>query len=96
MKTLRVMACVLTLGAALAYTGCGSKYDPPVGIPVPRADGGIPIVTDGGTDGGTEITTFVRDLILDETSDTNAPTSLDDKNLVDSEPANAFPDAFFQ
>ncbi|MCP3102307.1 hypothetical protein LZ198_25890 [Myxococcus sp. K15C18031901] len=97
MSKLRAMACVLALGTALAYTGCSGEGDPPHPLPDGGTDAGTDGGTDAGTDGGTtEFTTFVRGLILEKTTDTATPEKLDDKNLVDSEPVNAFTPSFFQ
>lgn len=95
MNHLRVLACILFVGAAVAYTGCSDNDDPPVrpGTDAGTPDAGAP---DSGTDAGTEVTDLARDLILNQTSETNSPTTTEDKNLVDSEPANAFPESFFQ
>lgn len=101
MRSLRAMACLLTLGATLAYTGCSDDDDP-------KPDGGTP--PDSGTpdagppDAGTpdagptaiEFTTFVRELILNQTNETGSPVTLDDKTFVDTEPADAFPPSFFE
>lgn len=96
MRSLRAMACLLALGATLAYTGCSDDDDDkPDGGSTP--DSGTP---DSGTpDAGpttTEFTAFVREQIENNTNDTGTPATLDDKNFVDSEPADAFPPAFFQ
>ncbi|NTX49686.1 hypothetical protein [Myxococcus sp. CA039A] len=99
MSTLRAMSCVLLLGAALAYTGCSDDDDdrspfPP--HPDAGADAGTDAGADAGTDAGVEFTAFVRDLVLNETSDTTTPVKLDDKNFVDNAPTDAFAPAFFQ
>ena len=91
----------VALGTALAWTGCSDDDDPPAVGPFPQPrDAGTHLPTDGGTDAGTdagtELTTFVRDLIEDQTSETGAPVETEAVNLIDTEPANAFPDAFFQ
>ncbi|NTX65460.1 hypothetical protein HUA74_32855 [Myxococcus sp. CA051A] len=91
MSTLRAMSCVLLLGAALAYTGCSDDDDDRSPFP-PHPDAGA----DAGTDAGAEFTAFVRDLVLNETSDTTTPVKLDDKNFVDNAPTDAFAPAFFQ
>ncbi|MDY7228182.1 hypothetical protein [Hyalangium rubrum] len=97
MHRLRSLTCLLALGAALTYLGCSDDSLPPVG-PMPTPDAG----TDGGTnptpDAGTEVTDLVKDLILNQTNDTALPTTLDDKNLKDTQPppAEAFPPSFFQ
>ncbi|MCY1045063.1 hypothetical protein OV208_27360 [Corallococcus sp. bb12-1] len=92
MRSLRAMACILALGATLAYTGCSDDDDDN------KPDGGS--TPDSGTpDAGpttTEFTAFVRDQIENQTNETGTPVTLDDKNLVDTEPADAFPPAFFQ
>lgn len=91
MSQLRALTFGLALGFAAAFTGCSDDGDtPPVVIPHAQPDGGTP------TDGGTELTTFVRELIQNETSDTALPTTTEDKTFVDTEPADAFPPAFFQ
>jgi hypothetical protein len=95
MSQLRALLCGLVLGLALVYSGCDDDDDDddiPV-VPVTRPDGGIG-ETDG--DGGTEFTTFVRTLIVDDTDETGQPTTTEDKTFVDTEPADAFPPAFFQ
>ncbi|MBN8468338.1 hypothetical protein JYJ95_17610 [Corallococcus exiguus] len=95
MRSLRALACVLALGAAVGFSGCHDDDDP-------KPDGGTPDsgTPDSGTpDAGptaTEFTAFVKDLIENQTSDTGSPVTLDDKNFVDSEPTDAFPPAFFQ
>lgn len=92
MRHLRAMACILVLGAAVAYTGCGSDDNKP-------PDGSSDVPDSGTPDAGptsTEFTTFVRDLIDTQTNDTSSPVTLDDKTFVDTEPANAFPPTFFQ
>ncbi|NBD11292.1 MULTISPECIES: hypothetical protein [Corallococcus] len=94
MRHLRAMACILVLGAGVAYTGCGADDNKPDGSDLP--DSGTP---DAGPDAGPtgiEFTTFVRDLIDTQTNDTAEPVALDDKTFVDTEPPNAFPPAFFQ
>ncbi|MFP2927233.1 hypothetical protein ACLESO_18955 [Pyxidicoccus sp. 3LG] len=98
MSTLRAVACILALGSALAYTGChNDDIDDKPGIgPFPLPDAGTNTPSDAGTDAGTEITAFVRDLIENQTSDLGTPVETENVNLVDTEPANAFPDAFFQ
>lgn len=104
MKTLRALLGGLVVGLALLYAACsgdtGPTYPP---VPAGGLDGGYEVPdagTDGGTDGGvtsdTELTTFVRDLIVHQTADDNLPTTTEDKPLVDSEPADAFPPSFFQ
>lgn len=96
MGQLRLMASLLVLGAALAFTGCDDNDDPPVN---PNPDAGTPDAgtpDGGGSDAGTQITDLARDLILNQTNETGTPTTTEDKNLVDSEPANAFPASFFQ
>jgi hypothetical protein len=93
----RLLVSLLVLGAALAFTGCDDNDDPPVG---PNPDAGTPDsgTPDSGTPdaGSTELTDLARDLILNQTNETGTPTTTEDKNLVDSEPANAFQDSFFQ
>lgn len=80
MDKLRVLACLLVLGVALAYTGCsGNDEDPPFR---PSA--------------GTELTTFVRDLIENQTTESATPVETENRNLVDREPAGAFPETFFR
>ncbi|MEO6419966.1 MAG: hypothetical protein ABIP39_11190 [Polyangiaceae bacterium] len=49
----------------------------------------------GGGGGAIEFTTFVRQLIENETADNNFATTIDDKTFVDSENPSAFPPAFF-
>lgn len=93
MRSLRAMACLLTLGATLAYTGCSDDDDDP------KPDGGTTRPDAGSPDAGptgTEFTAFVRDLIQNQTNETGTPATLDDKTLVDTEPADAFPPTFFQ
>ncbi|WP_147451374.1 hypothetical protein [Corallococcus llansteffanensis] len=97
MRSLRAMACLLALGATLAYTGCSDDDDDPKPDGGTTPDSGTP---DSGTPDagptGTEFTAFVRDLIQNQTNDTGTPVTLDDKTFVDTEPANAFPPTFFQ
>lgn len=91
MSKLRALTCGLVLGLAVASTGCDDDEDDPVPVvPIPRPDGGT------ATDGGTELTTFVRELIQNQTTDTAQPTTTEDKTFVDTAPADAFPPAFFQ
>ncbi|NRD44186.1 hypothetical protein [Corallococcus exiguus] len=98
MRNLRALACVLALGAAVGFSGCSDDDDDPKpdgGTTKPDSgtpDSGTP---DGGPT-GTEFTAFVKDLIENQTSETGSPVTLDDKNFVDSESADAFPPAFFQ
>jgi hypothetical protein len=92
MDKLRVLACLLVVGAALAYTGCsGDDEDPPF-----RPDAGPSPRPDAGTDAGTEFTTFVRDLIQNQTTESAAPVETEARDFVDSEPAGAFPETFFR
>jgi hypothetical protein len=98
MRSLRAMACILALGAAMAYTGCSDDDDNPTPDGgTGRPDSGTP---DSGTPDagptGTEFTAFVRDQIENNTTETGSPVTLDDKTFVDTEPADAFPPAFFQ
>ncbi|GMT99385.1 hypothetical protein KH5H1_35040 [Corallococcus caeni] len=98
MRNLRALACLLALGAAVGFSGCSDDDDDP------KPDGGTTKPDSGTPDSGTpdagptgtEFTAFVKDLIENQTNDTGSPVTLDDKNLVDSEPADAFPPAFFQ
>jgi hypothetical protein len=93
MRSLRALACVLALGATMAYTGCSDDDDNP------KPDGGTGNPDSGTPDAGptdTEFTAFVRDQITHNTNDTASPVTLDDKTFVDTEPADAFPPAFFQ
>ncbi|RKI01913.1 hypothetical protein D7Y27_26050 [Corallococcus sp. AB004] len=98
MRNLRALACVLALGAAVGFSGCSDDDDDPKpdgGTTKPDSgtpDSGTP---DGGPT-GTEFTAFVKDLVENQTSETGSPVTLDDKNFVDSESADAFPPAFFQ
>ncbi|MCP3139794.1 hypothetical protein [Pyxidicoccus xibeiensis] len=100
MSTLRALACILVLGSALAYTGCSDDLDDKPGtgpFPVPDAgtpDAGAPDA--GEPDAGTEVTTLVRDLIENQTTETGTPVETETRNLVDTAPTGAFPDAFFQ
>lgn len=89
MHRLRSLIGLMALGAALVYSGCSD--DPPPPTPTPTPDGGV-------IDAGTEITIFVKDLILNQTNDTALPTTLDDKELKDTQPppADVFPPSFFQ
>ncbi|NPC74151.1 hypothetical protein HPP05_30790 [Corallococcus exiguus] len=97
MRNLRALACVLALGAAVGFSGCSDDDDDPKPDGGTKPDSGTP---DSGTpDGGptgTEFTAFVKDLVENQTSETGSPVTLDDKNFVDSESADAFPPAFFQ
>lgn len=107
MKTHRALLGGLVLGLAALYAACsgdtGTTYPP---VPAGGLDGGYGDPDagtggpDGGTDGGvsgnTELTDFVRNLIVNQTADDNLPTTTEDKPLVDSEPADAFPPSFFQ
>lgn len=108
MGKLRAMACILALGSALAYTGCSDDLDDKPGFgpfPIPDAgsdagtdpgtDAGTDAGTDGGT-GGTQFTTFVKDLIENQTTATGTPVEVENQTFVDSEPTDAFPAAFFQ
>lgn len=92
--------------AAMLSIGCGD--DDTVSPPVVGADGGdasadvfVPPTTDGGDagpDGGptdTEFTTFVKNLITNETRDNNLPTETENKTFTDKEDPNAFPASFF-
>jgi hypothetical protein len=103
MGHLRAMACILAMGATLAFGGCSDDINdkPPTGpFPNPfNPDSGTPdsgTPDAGGSDAGTQLTDLARDLILNQTNETGTPTTTEDKNIVDSEPANAFPDSFFQ
>lgn len=61
--------------------------------------GGTDAGTDAGTDGGTggaEFTTFVRELIVNQTTATGTPVEVENQTFVDSEPTGAFPETFFQ
>lgn len=90
MGTLRALTCILALGLALACTGCSDDDDSP--HPIPRPDAGV----DAGTDAGTEFTGFVKDLIENQTTATATPVEVENRELVDSEPADAFPETFFR
>lgn len=95
----RLMACILAVAGALAYSGCSDDLDDKPGTGPFPFDAGTPDsgTPDSGTpDAGTEFTSFVGDLILNQTNETGTPTTTEDKDLVDSEPANAFPASFFQ
>lgn len=101
MTRLRLGLCALVVGALLAQACSDDDTEQPPPIPHPIPDGGTQPPTDGGTqtDGGTtgtEFTTFTRELILNQTADNTLPTTTEDKNLVDTAPADAFPPAFFQ
>src|SRR4051812_38663489 len=104
MKQLRRLClaglCVLALG--VTTTGCKEDTNTPDGGENPgdtdggtqETDGGGGGDLDAGTDGGTgnaEFTYFVRDLILNETKETNTPATIDDKQFVDTSPSDAFP-----
>jgi len=92
MSQLRALLWGLLVGLALVYAGCeDGDGDGDTVIPVGRPDAGEPT-----PDAGTELTIFVRTLILNETTDTSLPTTTEDKTFVDTEPADAFPPAFFQ
>lgn len=103
MKTLRALLGGLVLGLAALHAACsgdtGTTYPP---VPAGGLDAGsvTPDAGTGGPDGGissdTELTDFVRNLIVNQTADDNLPTTTEDKPLVDSEPADAFPPSFFQ
>jgi hypothetical protein len=91
MSKLRALTFGLALGLAVAFTGCEDDAEDGVTVvAIPRPDGGTP------SDGGTELTTFVRELIQNQTNDTAQPTPTEDQTFVDAEPADAFPPAFFQ
>ncbi|NPD23783.1 hypothetical protein [Corallococcus exiguus] len=102
MRNLRALACVLALGAAVGFSGCSDDEDDPKPDGGTKPDSGTPDagapdsgVPDGGST-ATEFTAFVKDLIENQTTETGSPVTLDDKNFVDSESADAFPPAFFQ
>jgi hypothetical protein len=99
----RLMACILAVAGVLAYSGCSDDLDDKPGTGPFPVDSGTPDsgtpdsgTPDGGSDAGTEFTSFVGDLILNQTNETGTPTTTEDKNFVDNEPANAFPASFFQ
>ncbi|MFP2911401.1 hypothetical protein ACLESD_41530 [Pyxidicoccus sp. 3LFB2] len=102
MGTLRALACILALGSALAYTGCHNDdlNDKPGFGPFPSTprDAGVDAGTDSdaGTDAGTQFTGFVKDLIENQTTATATPVEVENRDFVDSEPTDAFPEAFFQ
>ena len=97
MGKLRALACILALGSALAYTGCSDDLDDkPDPGPFPLPDAGVDAGTDAGVDAGTEFTAFVKDLIENQTHATGTPVEVENRNFVDTEPTNAFPDSFFQ
>jgi hypothetical protein len=100
MGKLRALACILALGSALAYTGCSDDIDDKVDPgPFPLPDAGVDAGTtepDAGVDAGTEFTAFVKDLIENQTTATGTPVEVENQNLVDTEPVDAFPDSFFQ
>ena len=90
--------------AAMLVIACGD--DDTVGPP-DGADGGdaaadvTPQIDGGGgkdADAGpvdTEFTTFVKNLITNETRDTNLPTETENKTFTDKEDPAAFPPSFF-
>ncbi|WP_164019792.1 hypothetical protein [Pyxidicoccus trucidator] len=97
MGKFRAMACILALGSALAYSGCSDDLDDKPGagpFPTPIPDAGV--APDAGTDAGTEFTGFVKDLIENQTTAAGTPVEVENRNFVDTEPTDAFPETFFQ
>lgn len=47
-------------------------------------------------DAGTGFTGFVKDLIENQTTATATPVEVENRERVDSEPADAFPETFFR
>jgi hypothetical protein len=86
--------------STIAAFGCSnSTNEQNIATEATHADDGGNAAGDAGdaqNGGALELTTFVRQLIENETADNNFPTTIDDKSFVDSEDANAFPPSFFQ
>jgi hypothetical protein len=89
--------------AAVLTVACGDDdtVSPPEGV-----DGGgdatadVTPTLDAGKDADagpvdTEFTTFVKNLITNETRDTNLPTETENKTFTDKEDPAAFPPSFF-